>query len=114
MGATQISGAAAESAAAALIERAGLEVITRNYRTKAGEIDLIARDGTTLVFIEVRKRANMRFGGAHASIDWRKQQRIVRAAQHYLLGFRTPPPCRFDAILVEGETVEWLRDAFQV
>ena len=88
----------------------------RNYRTPGrggGEIDLIMRtqDGTT-VFVEVRRRASGSHGGAAASVGGVKQQRIVFAARHYLSGLRTPPPCRFDVVLVEPQGLQWLQAAF--
>ena len=69
------------------------------------------RDGT-LVFVEVRVRADARFGGAAASIGAAKRQRLVFAARHFLARFAAPPPCRFDVVAVDGEQVEWLRAAF--
>ena len=94
----------------------GLRLLTRNYRTPGrggGEIDLVLRapDGT-LVFVEVRKRLNQRHGGAAASVGWVKQKRIVRAAQHYLLGLSRLPPCRFDVVEIDGDGVHWLPGAF--
>ena len=93
-----------------------------NYRTPGrggGEIDLImrARDGT-LVFVEVRQRSSDSHGGAGASISPGKQRRIVLAARHYLVRFASPPPCRFDVVLVRGTLqdrtaeVQWLQAAF--
>lgn len=109
-------GAAAEDRALAHLQAAGLRLLERNYRTPGrggGEIDLIVRerDGT-LVFVEVRSRASSAFGGAGASITSAKQRRIIFAARHYLLRCGAPPPCRFDAVLVEGDSVQWLRAAF--
>ena len=104
-------GAAAERAAAAYLEVRGLVILARNYRCKGGEIDLVAKEGTTIVFVEVRLRATDRFGGAGASIDRRKQQRVLRAARHFL-GHRHDLPCRFDAVLVGPRGIEWVRDAF--
>ena len=69
------------------------------------------RDGT-LVFVEVRQRTSRSHGGAASSITGVKQRRIVFAARHYLLTLRTPPPCRFDVVLVEPEGIEWLVAAF--
>ena len=94
----------------------GLRLLTRNYRTPGrggGEIDLVMRapDGT-LVFVEVRKRLSTRHGGAAASVGWVKQKRIVRAAQHYLLGLSRLPPCRFDVVEIDSEGVHWLPGAF--
>ena len=107
-------GPQAESLAAAFIESKGLTVLARNYRCRLGEIDLVARDGQTTVFIEVRRRTSSAFGGAAASITSAKRQRLLKAARHYLSRLNTLPPCRFDAVLIEGEPprIEWLRDAF--
>ena len=107
-------GAEAEAMAAAFLERKGLRVIERNYRCRLGEIDLVAREGATTVFVEVRQRASSAFGGAAASITSAKRQRLVRAARHYLSRLRTLPQCRFDALLIEGDPprIDWIRDAF--
>ena len=104
-------GAAAERAAAVYLEAHGLTILARNYRCKGGEIDLIAKEGATIVFVEVRLRATERFGGAGASIDGRKQQRLLRAARHFLGGHRDRA-CRFDAVLLGPRGIEWVRDAF--
>lgn len=115
----QVVGDHAEHLAIAKIEGAGLRVLERNYRVRGGEIDCIAIDGETLVFVEVRYRKNQRFGGAAASIDQRKQQRIIHAAQVYLLKHprHANRPCRFDCILLDAlnaDTMEWIKDAFQL
>lgn len=109
-------GDAAEDAALAHLRAAGLALVQRNYRTPGrggGEIDLIMqdRDGT-LVFVEVRKRASIRFGGAAASIGSIKQRRLIFAARFYLMRLNRVPPCRFDVICVEPTGVEWLKAAF--
>jgi len=108
-------GDAAELIAERHLAGHGLRLVVRNHRCKMGEIDLIMRDGETLVFVEVRMRRNADFGGAAESIVRRKQQRIVRAAQHFLAGLGEIPPCRFDAVLLEGlgvPRIQWLRNAF--
>ncbi|MEO8299083.1 MAG: YraN family protein [Burkholderiales bacterium] len=114
-----IIGSAAEATALAHLQRHGLTLLVRNYRVargpsaRGGEVDLILRDADgTVVFVEVRARRNARHGGAAASIGMAKRRRLVLAAQHYLLRFRSPPPCRFDVVAVEGHTIEWLRAAF--
>jgi len=109
-------GDAAEDEALQFLQDRGLRLLTRNYRTPGrggGEIDLVMRapDGT-LVFVEVRKRLSARHGGAAASVGWVKQKRIVRAAQHYLLGLSRLPPCRFDVVEIDSEGVHWLPGAF--
>lgn len=110
-----MKGAQAERWAAEYLQRRGLKPVTQNYRSRFGEIDLIMQDGVTLVFIEVRQRSNAGFGGAAASIDRHKQQRLIRTAQHYLAGLERIPPCRFDVVLMddaEGLNAEWLKNAF--
>jgi putative endonuclease len=109
-----------EDRAATLLESEGLSLLARNFRGKPGEIDIIAREGNQLVFVEVRRRSNPRFEGAAGSVDKRKQQRIVRTAQLFLQ--RQPRlanmPCRFDVIAFEppqsgvGCQVRWIRAAF--
>ncbi len=113
---TKQAGDAAEDQALQYLRAQGLRLVQRNYRTPGrggGEIDLIvqARDGT-LVFVEVRARASGNHGGAAASVGTAKQRRIVLAARHYLAGQRTPPPCRFDVVLVEPQGLQWLQAAF--
>ena len=107
-------GQHAESLAAAFLQQQGLKLVVRNYRCRFGEIDLIARDGKTLVFVEVRMRASDAFGGAAASITAAKRRKLLRAARHYLAGVARAPACRFDALLVGGsdDAIEWLKNAF--
>jgi len=106
-------GAAAEALAAEFLVAHGLTIIARNYRCRSGEIDLIARDRDTLVFVEVRLRSSAAFGGAAASITAAKRQRIARAAKHYFGKLGREPTCRFDAVLLDGlnpQHIEWLRN----
>lgn len=106
-------GAAAEALAAEFLLAQGLVIVARNYRCRMGEIDLIARDRDTLVFIEVRLRSNAAFGGAAASITASKRQRIAFAAKHYLGKLGREPACRFDAILLDAldsQCIEWLKN----
>jgi putative endonuclease len=108
-------GRHAEDLAAEFLQRRGLELVERNYRCRFGEIDLIARDGKTLVFVEVRMRASASFGGAAASITGAKRGKLMRTARHYLAGASRMPACRFDALLVTGTdyAIEWLQNAFE-
>ena len=108
-------GDRAEERALAHLQAAGLRLVARNYRTPhrgGGEIDLVMRDGGTLVFVEVRRRTSSAFGGAAGSIGATKRRRIVLAARHYLLRLPAEPPCRFDVVAVEGGRVQWLQAAF--
>ena len=113
---TKQSGDAAEAMALAHLQAAGLRLLVRNYRTPGrggGEIDLIMRapDGT-VVFVEVRRRASLAYGGAAASIGSTKRRRIVFAARHYLARLPAPPPCRFDVVVLEPGGPQWLQAAF--
>ena len=105
-------GEEAEETAARYLARHGLEVVARNYRTRVGEIDIVAREAATLVFVEVRARTDARHGGAAASVGAAKRASLVLAARHYLLRFAVPPPCRFDVVAIEGGALQWLRGAF--
>jgi putative endonuclease len=103
-----------EQAALAYLTRNGLVLVEANFQCKGGEIDLVMRDGAALVFVEVRQRANRRHGGAAASITPAKIRRLVRAAQYYLLRFPATPPCRFDVVAIDGDQLEWLRNAIEL
>lgn len=109
----QLAGSAAEDLAARYLEDQGLAIVDRNWRCRAGEIDLVAREGATLVFVEVRLRTSAAFGGAPASVDAHKQRRILAAARQYLAG--RDVACRCDVIVLDRldpARVEWIRDAF--
>jgi putative endonuclease len=101
--------------AAAYLQRQGLAIVAGNFRTRAGEIDLVARDGRVLVFVEVRLRRSANFGGAVESITATKRARLVAAANAYLARLGREPPCRFDAILMSSldpSAIDWRRDVF--
>ncbi|HEY6820590.1 MAG TPA: YraN family protein [Burkholderiales bacterium] len=106
-------GVRAEDLCAELLRRAGLVLVERNWRCRLGEIDLIAEEGGTLVFAEVRMRSGSGFGGAAESVTAAKRSRLVAAARLYLTR-RPESPCRFDVFLVDGlaSRVQWIRDAF--
>jgi putative endonuclease len=107
-------GAQAEQQALDYLLAQGLRLVERNFRCRGGEIDLIMREGEQLVFVEVRYRRSARYGGALASVDRRKQGRLITAALHYLQRHRTAGATRFDVVALEGETpVQWVRNAFE-
>jgi len=111
----QAIGGEAEETAASFLARRGLAIVARNFRTRFGEIDLVARDGATLVFVEVRmRRSSERFGGAAASVDRRKRARIEAAARQFLARLGSEPACRFDVVTLDGGAPRWLRGAFEV
>jgi len=95
-------GEAGEQAAAAFLTSLGYRIVARNVRFRSGEIDLIARDGSVLVFVEVKTRRGRRFGTPGEAVTPQKQRKLIRLASLYLarLGGE-PPPCRFDVVEVE-------------
>ena len=114
------TGDDAERLAEHYLTERGLTLVARNYHCRHGEIDLIMRQGETLVFVEVKLRKSAPgkadFGGAIASITGAKQAKIIATAQHYLAGLKQLPPCRFDAVLLNGlnaNDVDWLPNAFE-
>lgn len=115
MRSAQGRGDETETAALTLLQRHGLRLLHRNYRSRGGEIDLVMRDGDTLVFVEVRARRSARYGLAMETVDARKQRRLLLAARHWLM---THPadmarPTRFDVVAFQGNAPPvWLRAAF--
>ena len=110
---TSRTGQDAENQAAQYLAGQGMVLVARNYRCRGGEIDLICRDGKVLVFVEVRLRRSSGFGGAAASITLSKQRRLTLAAEHYLQKQGCSHcACRFDCVLLDGQSIEWVRDAF--
>jgi putative endonuclease len=101
------------------LEKQGLQLVTRNFRCRLGEIDLIMRDENELVFVEVRYRQNDHFGGAIHSVDKHKCHKMVKTAFYYLQqqSLTDDTACRFDVIIVnsvEGKLLEWIKDAFRL
>jgi putative endonuclease len=113
-------GAASERLAAEYLQAQGLAVLARNVRCRAGELDLVCLDGGVLAIVEVRQRVRTDFGGALASVTWRKQRRIIRATQ-FLLQRQAQwrrRVLRFDVLAVEGvpdgaHRIVWIKDAFR-
>ena len=111
-------GKAGEDYACRELERCGYEILARRFRTRLGEIDIVAREGDTLVFIEVKARRTTRFGDPVEAVDWRKRQTIARIAAEYVLRHSIGNACcRFDVVsIVFGDglrpRVAIVRDAF--
>jgi putative endonuclease len=106
------TGQKAEDLAAAFLQAKGLAVLERNFRAKVGEIDLVARDGDEVVFVEVRARATKDFGGAAASVGGAKRRKLIRAASLWLQARGWDGACRFDVVAVDGGRLEHLPAAF--
>lgn len=113
---TQLKGQLKEQLAEQYLRQQGLTLETKNFRCKLGEIDLIMRHGNTRVFVEVRYRKSAAFGSPMESVNLQKQQKLARAAQLYLMRQADADrvPCRFDVIAItgEGNSIDWVRDAF--
>lgn len=108
-------GAAAERDAAQLLVAAGYQIVERNFRCKAGEIDLIARDAGVLVFVEVRSRSDDEHGHAAEMVRRCKQRRVIRVARYYVAAAAPQfEHCRFDVVAITGDEVTLLKDAFRV
>jgi putative endonuclease len=106
-------GQDAERSACAYLERRGLVLVERNFRTRRGEIDLVMRQGRDLVFIEVRYRSNHRFGGGLESVDAAKRRRLIAAAQEYLQRHGNRCAARFDVVAMDADgRIDWIRNAF--
>ena len=112
------SGTKAEELAKQHLEQQGLVMLTRNFRCRRGEIDLIMRQGKTLVFVEVRYRKSAAFGSPAETVTKSKQQKIITAANYYLTGRgQHDMGCRFDVVAITGQhpaKIEWITDAFQM
>lgn len=109
-------GAHYEALAAEYLERAGYRILARNFRSRTGEIDIVARDGEYLVFAEVKYRAGGARGSALEAVNYRKQQSIINTARFYMLkhGYGTEASCRFDVVAIEGSQFTLVRNAFGI
>jgi len=109
-----------EKLAAAYLMKHGLTLVDLNYQCRVGEIDLIMRDGSQLVFVEVRYRRSSKFGSPAETVDPRKQRKLINSAQLYLLALHMTDKtsCRFDIVGITPSTApntlhfDWIKDAF--
>jgi len=114
---SRLSGREAENLACRHLRARGLQLVTRNFLCRRGEIDLIMRHGEYFVFVEVRLRNNPRFGSGTESVDHRKQKKIIIAAQYYIQLHRLDQaPARFDVVAIrQGKDrleLQWIQNAF--
>ncbi len=110
------SGKEHEQQAADYLRQQGLKLLTQNFHAYRGELDLVMLDRKTLVFVEVRFRKNSAYGSAAETVTYKKQQRLVMAAQHYLQTNRQHChlPCRFDVIAINSTKIDWIKNAFLI
>lgn len=109
------TGLRGEDRAGLALRERGYRLVERNFRCKAGELDAVAYDGDTLVFVEVRARRDARFGGGLAAVGAAKQRQVARVAAAYL-SIRRPrfERCRFDVVAITGDELVIIQDAFRV
>nr|WP_083960706.1 YraN family protein [Methylomonas lenta] len=110
-----VKGDSAEQQALIFLQQQGLTLICNNFRCKVGELDLVMKDGSAIVIVEVRFRQSEQFGGALASITRQKQARIIAATQHYVIINRlSHSAIRFDVVAISGDNrINWIKNAFQ-
>jgi putative endonuclease len=112
-------GQAGEEAAVQYLLQQGYRILQRNYRCRFGEIDLIAREGKTLAFIEVKTRRSQRFGPASSAVTLEKQRHLIKASQVYMAQMgKSDELCRFDVVTIEMDAcrihIELIKNAFQL
>lgn len=107
-------GTKEEALAAAFLKKQGYQIVEQNFRCRLGEIDIIARDGSVLVFLEVKYRKNDRYGNPAEAVTFRKQQKICKVADYYRMIHRISErqPCRFDVVAIQGEAIRLIQNAF--
>lgn len=119
-GDSQALGRRAEQLACEHLQRHGLRLLAQNWRCRRGELDLVMLDGDTVVFVEVRCRRHLAWGGALESVDAHKRQRLIAAAEHFLQQEArwSRHPCRFDVVAVQPSAgtppaqLNWITNAF--
>lgn len=106
------SGRLGEERALEFLKARGYRIIARNYRWRGGEIDIIARDGDCLSFVEVKARADEQFSPAEEALTPRKREHLIRTAQHYITQHRPEVDLRFDVVVIVGDEIRLYKDAF--
>ena len=103
-----------EHLAANYLQEKGMSILEMNFRNRGGEIDIIAKDGEYICFVEVKYRTTNQWGSPLEAVNYRKQQQIRKVALYYLMrhGLHEWTPCRFDVIAFEGEKITYIENAF--
>lgn len=104
-------GQLGENKAKQYLKRRGYQILETNYRTKAGEIDLIAKDKECVVFVEVKTRTSLEYGTPAEAVSYYKQQHMINSAKYYLARTGGDCECRFDVIEVQLSSIGWLKTA---
>ena len=115
MATTIAQGSTAEAEATTALQRMGNQILERNFRCRAGELDIVARDGDVLAFVEVRSRADGDHGHAAEMIGVRKQRQVARVAAHYVAHrLAECDQIRFDVVAITGGDVQLIKDAWRL
>lgn len=115
---TREFGASGENIASNFLQKQGYCILAKNYRCRLGEVDLVARDGKTLAFVEIKFRHGTTYGLPQEAVTYRKQRKIVKVALHYLKKNHSTllrmncPPVRFDVVAILPEGIELIKNAF--
>lgn len=114
MTSTRATGSDYEQQAAAYLQSQGYRILETNYRNRGGEIDIIALEKETLVFLEVKYRTSRSYGSGMEAVDYGKQKTICRVAHHYMMahGYGEWYPCRFDVVSIDAGVITLIRNAF--
>lgn len=108
-------GRAGEIKAAEFLENKGYEILKKNYKTHIGEIDIVAKDGECVVFVEVKTRVNDDFGAPSEAVTYKKREKYYKVASEYLIRNElTDVPCRFDVVEIENGQINHIEDAFSM
>jgi len=104
-------GKSGEKKAASFLKKKGFKILEMNYRCRFGEIDIVAKDGDTVVFVEVKTRSTAQFGMGYESVNSRKQEKLTASAQHYIAE-KGESPARFDVVSIDGQELTHIINAF--
>ncbi len=105
-------GREGEKLAVDYLNKKGYKILEKNFRTKLGEIDIIAKDGNFIVIVEVKRRFSDKFGEPELAVNYRKQQKLKKLALYYLKHIGKEYPVRFDVIAIKGSEIHHIEDAF--
>lgn len=107
-------GSEKEKLACSFLKKQGYEILTTNFYTKDGELDIVARQGQYLVFLEVKYRTDNRYGFAAEAVTKTKQRRIIKSANYYMYRNACYQNCRFDVVVIEKDTIHLIQNAFEI
>lgn len=108
------TGSKGEEEAIKYLIKGKYKILERNFKTKVGEIDIIAEKDGYIVFIEVKKRSSKAFGYGYEAVDVKKQQKIIKTANLYISYQKKESKCRFDVISIDENNINHIENAFEI